>query len=356
MPVYTNDADSIRFSYEGVDYACATTYHDDSLVENEYGMIFLTSPYYTAEKDIFSVYYGTNKDKFSIGVILPLALLDDDDTDVSNDISDYYKKHVNLATRKAISYLVKMNKLEPATSDFQLANYYRYPIISLFVYRKQDVGEEWSMLIPSLYDNGFYYLSQPFVDDHRERYVSGYMTAIVSEKRSRKSSKIILKTIKDYVAHKGFYDYLYKEMLPFNESPFYRFVTLYQAVELLSDYAYYQDYQKATELFNQGKINKNDLREKLIEATSEKHQINVIYTNVIGIDQSVLWQKIEALFDKAGIEKPNTNSFGSYVYTLRNKIVHEMRRLFAYKSDLEEIVEYFDRNIFNLLVENTVKQ
>ena len=96
MPVYTNDADSIRFSYEGVDYACATTYHDDSLVENEYGMIFLTSPYYTAEKDIFSVYYGTNKDKFSIGVILPLALLDDDDTDVSNDISDYYKKHVNL--------------------------------------------------------------------------------------------------------------------------------------------------------------------------------------------------------------------------------------------------------------------
>ena len=354
MPVYTNDDGIIKFSHDGVDYTCASIYHDDCLVENEYGMVFLTSPYYTAEKDILSVYVGNSKDKYGIGVILPLALLDDDDTEVSNDINDYYKKHVNLATRKALTYLVKMNKLKPTRNDFQLTDYYRYPTISLFVYKKQDVGDSWEMLAPSLYDNGFYVLNQPFLDDNRERYVSGYMTSLVSEKKSRRSSKIVIKLIKDYISHKYFYDYLYQEMLPFNESPFYRFVTLYQAIELLSDYAYYQDYQKATNLFNEGKINKNDLREKLIEATSERHQINVIYTNVIGSEQMILWQKVDALFDKANIEKPNMNSFGSYIYTLRNKIVHEMRRLFAFKTDLGEIVEYFDKNIFNLLAENTV--
>lgn len=356
MPTYTNDRDSIKFSCDGVDYTCASIYHDESLAENDYGMVFLTSPYYSAEKDVFSVYVGNSNDKYSIGVILPMAFLDDDDTEVLNEMSNYYKKHANLATRKALSYLVKMNKLKSENADFRLFDYYKFPTISLFVYKKQEVGESWETLIPSLYDNGFYYLKQPFLNDNRERYVSKYMESLVYEKKERRSTTIILKLIKDYLNNKDFYDYLYQELLPFNESPFYRFVTLYQVVELLSDYAYFQDYQTATKLFIENKINKNGLRERLIDAANEKHQINVIYNNVNGPEQKVLLEKLDALFDKARIESQETNSFGTHIYTLRNKIVHEMRRLFEYKTDLEEIVEYFDKNIFNLLVENTVKQ
>ena len=55
MPVYINDTDTIRFSHEGTEYTCSSIYHDDSLAESDYGMIFLTSPYYTAEKDLFSL-------------------------------------------------------------------------------------------------------------------------------------------------------------------------------------------------------------------------------------------------------------------------------------------------------------
>ena len=291
-----------------------------------------------------------------MGSIFPLTLLEDNDADILDGISSYLQKQVNLATRKALSFIVKSKMLNPTFTVFSLSDIYQFPAISVFVYKISEVGQSWGCLIPSLYDNGFYYLSNPFVDDHRERYVSSYMQSIVSEKKRRQAKNINLKIIKDYVSHQSFYDYLYQEMLPFNESPFYRFVTLYQAVELLSDYAYYQDYLKATSLFNNGQINRNDLREKLNEAANERHQVNVIYTNVIEQGQMVFWQKLEELFDKAGIEKPSSYSFGSYLYTLRNKIVHEMRRLFAFKSDLAEVVEYFDKNIFNLLAENMVKQ
>ena len=356
MPVYSNDEDTIKFSFEGIEYRCSSIFHDDNLQENDYGLIFLTSPYYTAEKDMFSVYVGSNKDKYSVGSIMPIALLDDDDKEILSDIGDYFMKQANLAIRKILSYIVKNHKVVSELSDFHVTQYCKFPTTSVFVYKKSDVGQCWGSLIPSLYDHGYYYLADPFVNDNRERYISGYMQSIVAEKKKLRSSKIILRLIKDYVAHKDFYDYLYQEVLPFNESPFYRFVTLYQAVELLSDNAYYQDYLKATELFNQGKINRNDLRERLIEATNERRQINIIYSNVIEQGQMIFWQKLDALFDKASIEKPSVYSFGSYLYTLRNKIVHEMRRLFAYKNDLAEIVEYFDRNIFNLLVENVVKQ
>ena len=340
------------FQHNGREYSCFSMFDNESLSDNDYGIAFFTSPYYRAEEDYFTVYMKAGKDKYSIGVLLPILLLEEDDEDVTNDLIPFYQRHISLAIRKLLTHLLNQDKIK-ADTDIRLSDYYKDVI--LFLYNKDTAGEDVSCIVPSLYDNGFYLKKDPFDNYFQPLYKSHYMDNETRRKHNCKERRIYVKTLKHFPNHKKFFDFLYTDLLPYVDDPFYRFFSLYQAIELLSDYAYAEQFDNYLASFEKQKLSKNDLREKLVEAASEKKQIEWVYNNVMWKDDQDLFQRIITLLDYASIEKPKSNSLYSFIYTLRNKIVHEMRNVFKYKEDVKEIVDYIEKNIFNLLAENKVK-
>jgi hypothetical protein len=349
---YNYEDNCLKFQHGGFDYACFSLFSDQSLKESDYGLMFLTSPYYQAEED-YSTVYMRNGDKYPIGALIPLHLLEEDDSDYVSELVPYYKRYASLAIRKAISYLATKNILCPDDSEFHLSDYFKHPNVCLFIHSISETGSDVSCIVPSLYDNGYYLLKDPLKEKNLKLYSSSYM---ISSRPARRSRNVLVKPIKFFEHNKNYFIYLYTELLPYIESPFYRFFSLYQAIELLSDYTYKSDVDKYIQSFKQGKISKNDLREKLVEAVNEKKQIQHVYNNVIWKDDRCLFSVIDSLLDNANIEKPKTNELSVYIYTLRNKIVHEMHSLFRYEKELKDIVDYFEKNIFNLLAENMIKQ
>ena len=319
-------------------------------------MAFLTSPYFQSEYDMFTVYMGTGSCKYQIGVILPLLLLDEDDEENIVDIKPHYRRHANLAIRKLIKYIIKNKLLPPEETTSRLTSSFKYPDTSLLLYKSADTGNDIGYLLPSLYDNGFYLLTTPCCENQRNLYESAYMQSIVEEKKCIKNRNIYLHIIKDYLQHKHFYHTLFTEILPFSINPFYRFVCLYQAIEILSGYAYYEKYDLALKSFEKGEISKNDLREKLVQICNEKNLINIIYIGVNWRDSKLLNDKIASLLAKASIDKEGNGNLCHNIYLLRNKIVHEMWWFTKYTTELREIVEYLEKDIFNLLVESKVKR
>ena len=352
---FTYADNQISFLHNGESYSCSCLFCDESLKESDYGMEFLTSPYYQAAEDYFTVYMGNGNDKYSIGVLIPLQLLEEDE-DVVNDLMMFYVRHSNLAVRMAIEYLINNGDLSKLPKEFHLSDGFKSPNISIFLFNKENAGDDISCIIPSLYDNGFYLLKDPLQESGLKYYTSDYMKDVASEKRLRRSRKITVKPLNHFGKQSYFYNFLYTELLPFVEDPFYRFISLYQAIELLSMYIYDEELERHVLRYREKLISKNELREKLIDAVKESKQIQLMYQGVRWKDDDDLLSKIDGLFDRASIDKPNSGDLCSYIYTLRNKIVHEMHSLYPHRDDVKDIVDYLDKNIFCLLAENGVKQ
>lgn len=353
---FTYADNQISFLHNGESYSCSCLFCDESLKESDYGMEFLTSPYYRAEEDYFTVRAGTVNDNFPIGVIIPLQLLDEEDEEVIKEINSFYFRHASLAVRMVVEYLIKINALTSTELEFCLSDCFEASDIIVFLYKKQEVGSDISYIIPSLYDNGFYKLDKPLAKSERKYYESGYMMSEASDKRQRGIRNVMVKLLKHFGKQRYFYNLLYTELLPFVEDPFYRFISLYQAIELLSVYAYEEDVDRHIQRFKEKQISKNELREELIKAVKESKQIQLIYQGVKWKEDRDLLAKIGLLFDSASIDRPDSDDLCNYIYTLRNKIVHEMRSLYPHRDKLKDIVEYMDKNIFCLLAENGVKQ
>ena len=212
-------------------------------------------------------------------------------------------------------------------------------------------------MLPSIYDNGYYFVNDPFVDVPSSLYKSDYMSLLVEERKQRKNRKLYIDVIPEYLKNKSFYHYLYTELLPNITNPFYRFIVLYQIIEYLSNCSYHMEYDCAIEKYSKGEISKNALRERLIKAANGEKQINKIYEGVTWKDDTILQSKIRDIVVKCSLDKnEKLDSLESSLYALRNKIVHEMTLLIHYRTDMTVITEYLDKNIFNLLVKCKVKR
>lgn len=241
--IYVYNDNYLKFQHDGIDYAYFTLFGDESLKESDYGLMFFTSPYYRAEEDYFTVYLKSGSDKLQIGSLFPLQFLEEDDIDYVDEIIPHYKRFASLAIRKAINYLAAKKALRTDYADFRLTDFFKYPDVCLFVYSLHEAGSDISCIIPSFYDNGYYLLKDPLNEKSIELYSSSYMKSYVLNRTPRRSRNLFVKPIRNFELHKSFYTYLFTELLPYFKSPFYRFFSLYQAVELLSDHTY-KKYEK----------------------------------------------------------------------------------------------------------------
>lgn len=342
---------TISFTHNGEQYSCSSYFPQSDLIESEYTLEYLVSAYYLSEDDIHSVYVENE----CIGVIIPLSFLMENDTEIIGSIKTFFVKYADLCLRKILnSYLV--DKVEDY--DFSLEQLYpKDNNLSVFVYQKTKLRNKTLMgYLPSLFDRGYCYVKD--AQTKTPLYYSEIMKKEVEERKSSKQVKIKLFYNTDYKKNSSFYDELFINILPYNTNPLFRYIMLYQIIEIFSGYASYNMFVDSSERYCGNHISLNDLRDELHKSTTEKELIKKIYEkiNSSGTYFDLFISSVKALFDDIGYDYSNLKNYGQFMYAMRNRIVHETRALTNHIEKMKEIVDIYEKTTMLLLKENdTIK-
>ncbi len=342
---YNSDG-TISFQYENEEYFCLSSFPSSDLEESEFSLVFLDSAYYQSEDDIHPVYLKS--EKRIVGVIIPLSFLSEQEHDIIDGVEPFFQQYADLAIRKILSsdyikevdnYQFTIDKLFPLDNN-----------LSIFVFDKSLLAQDiFKGYLPSLYDAGYCYVKDP----HKKGilYTSNLRKNEIGEKKSQKQKKIYIYNNYDYSRNESFYNELFMNVLPCNINPLYRYIMLYQTIEIFSGYASYNKFIEASEKYSNNQISKNDLREQIQSSVRDKVLINEIFKN-IGTEGGVYDQfktSVKNLFVLIGYDCKDLNNYGEYMYALRNRIVHETRSLVAHLDKMKEIVDLYEKTTIELL-------
>ncbi len=343
---------SISFEIDGNIYNCCSHFPQSDLNENDYDLLFLSSPYFTAESDYYEVNLHRGKRKSRLGWVIPINLLCNTDNDYLSKLDIFLLKYADVAYRKLLTFCIENRYLSDL--DFEITNILPDSII-IFIYNKSNLSKsEISYVIPSLYDKGFYSFDDPLSINVENMYCSQLMSRKIREEKSNGSfCKINIRLMHEKYHHILFFKNLYSYILPNNSNPFFRYISLYQVIEILMSFAFDDIYFTAISDYNLGQYTKNELREKLQESSKEKELINRIYIN---INQTSPYyndfiDSVKSLFTSIDKDSSRLNNYQDYMYTLRNLIIHEMRNLLEHSEQMVEIVDCYEKLIFILLDE-----
>lgn len=341
---------SISFEDNGNIYNCHSYIPQSDFDEDNYGLLFLASPYFVAESDYYEVNLYRGKRKNRVGWIIPINLLCNTDIDYLSDLDDYLLKYADISLRKLLTFCIKKKLLNDL--DLEITDILPDSVI-IFIYNQDSLSlSEIDHVIPSLYDNGFYTFDDPLSANFGDLYSSQLKNREIKEAKSNGSlRKINLRLIHEKYHHLLFFKHLYSYILPNNTNPFFRYISLYQVIEILMSFAFDDIYFSVISSYNTGACTKNELRERLQESTKEKELINRIYDNVSQTDPyyNDFIEAVKSLFVLMGKDSSKLNSFQDYMYTLRNMIIHEMRNLLEYSEEMTAIAECYEKLIFILL-------
>lgn len=352
---FINDSSALRFSVAGESFYCESYYPDSGANLKEYGVLFMLSPYYTAELDYKEVFVSGNKS--TVGWIMPLSLLEEKDASVIKDSPKFLRRFADIAIKKLISWYIKNHGMSDVKTDECVLSAMYNSGLSIFIYRLSMLPlSEISAYYPALYDNGYYYVDNPIstVDDW---YVSDHMNRVADEKRKDGIHMVTLRRIKYLNYGMDYIHVLYKSILPSSHDIFQRFIVLYQVMEILMVEEFECDVFKINVDYAKGAITKNDLRKCLQESTAEDSKIN---RALDGVSEDELMKEFKDdvvnLFGQIGRDYNKCHTYADFVYQMRNTIVHNLRELVSYENVVRDIVELYEKNVFHILCNHTIKE
>jgi hypothetical protein len=334
----------ITFQYQGEEFHCSSLLPHSDLKESDYLLEFLDSAYYQLEDDIHSVYIEGK----CVGVIIPLSFLSERDSDVIKSVKSFFQRYADLGIRKILS-LNLLDKIEKY--DFSIEELFpERNNLSVFVFDKSLLKKTDLMrYLPSLYDAGYCYVKDPL--RLNQLYLSELRKQEVEEKRRLKQVKIHLFDNMDYRHNATFYDELFVNILPYNTQLLYRYIMLYQTIEIFSSYASYNIFVDSSEKYSNHQISQNDLREELHKSTTEKELINKIFVNMCSsgdyYDMFIL--SVSDLLNDIGYDCSKLKNYGQYMYAMRNRIVHETRSLINHMDKMRKVVDLYEKTTILLL-------
>ena len=161
---------SISFEDNGNIYNCHSYIPQSDFDEDNYGLLFLASPYFVAESDYYEVNLYRGKRKNRVGWIIPINLLCNTDIDYLSDLDDYLLKYADISLRKLLTFCIKKKLLNDL--DFEITDILPDSVI-IFIYNQDSLSlSEIDHVIPSLYDNGFYTFDDPLSANFGDLYSS----------------------------------------------------------------------------------------------------------------------------------------------------------------------------------------
>lgn len=335
----------ISFSNKEKTFQCTSHFPKSDLKETDYDYKFLNSAYYKSERDMHKVFF---ENKFA-GVIIPVAFLSESDNSIIENEDSDFKMYADLAIRKILSSDIIKNVNEPTFSIEDL-----FPsenTLAILLYEKKAIKGNRCLegYIPALYDAGYCCVENPQV--LLPLYCSELRQQEIDERRLKRTIKIKLFYNIDEQNNSMFYKELFQSILPYNENPLFRYILLYQIVEIFSSYSSYNLYISCNERYCKNTISKNDLREELNKSTNDKHLIRYIYKEINS--QGGFYENfstaVKSLFERISYDGKSLKNYGEYMYAMRNRIVHDARSLTSQMSMMKEIVNLYERTTIMLL-------
>ena len=347
-----NNNNSIQLNINGEAYYCNSYYPNSNKNLDEYGMLFLYSPYYVAELDFKKVLFSSRRT--ILGWLLPLALLEESDFDIINELDSYLKIHADIAIKKMILWYFDKQKYQSNEENFKLSDLFNSEV-QVLIYRTSVVKTtDIKKILPSLYNEGIYYVEDPTAVE-MPSYISTVMEEIVSERKQNNIDKQITLHPIEFIKINPFVESLYKKILPKEKDVIHRFISLYQIIEILMELLVENEiYQIVSDYCNNG-LCKNDFSDKISTYNTEKGKIDKIMQNIT-LDEYMteFISTTKVLFGMINNVNANENNYAKIMYALRNTLVHNMRLIIEHKAIFDNIVQLYEKNIFYILKNTTL--
>lgn len=294
---------------------------------NQYAVDLLINPFLSKGKDKYCLKH--NKFKCIIGMIFPISNLDEKDLEISNDKQyDYFFI--------AFYTLLKRLKWDEIKESCFSDNFEENICVCVFN-KKQAANENpLPLCMHSLRKYGYSY----FEPNNRVEKPEGY-----DEDLYKPEGCIKVDYEKPSLYSNGMVRTLLDE-LPKASNIIHRFVLLYQIIELLLDATMTICIDEQYKKFKDDNIPNNDFLHSIREKMSEKARINDIFErcNIKGSEECTDFKNhCNVLFHDISYQIKDNADISEFYYDFRNQITHRYRNLIKYRSDLNVVVQYFER-------------
>lgn len=281
-----------------------------AIAEENIGIAYFYSPYFQAASKFFSlkIPIGENREEYW-GMLYPICLFDESNATVYDELRSFQKSMLLSAFLKFVEFAISKGKVNPQDgAEFHYSDFSASDSSYILIYDKS-VFNDIDRVIVFLYNMGFYYVEDPFVQT--SFYHSIYQRTFLDQ-----LPKMLLIKFPSAVFQGFTYlDNMYKQLLPKVDSPFFRYLILYQIVE------YLMEVKKNEIIYNN--LNdfvskpKNDIREDLQNSLKDERLIEYLYTGIphtTGIFRDFC-DKAKKLFENVGKELPKVDNYIPYAYS-----------------------------------------
>lgn len=316
------------------------------LNDNDAVLVFLRSPYYRAAIDRFGVVLEHDGKRSSFGYLFPVSLLDKANEQEYGGMKEWQQDMLYIGFRKLLDYCHNNNKLfvdgdvVDTLDDIHIGE-----DVFLFVY-DGNVEKDETRIIPALYDKGFYLMNEPY--SRTKLYSSSYMKKMIAGGSHHKD--ITLKVATDSFVNFGFVRDLYVDLMPYIENSAFRYILLYQVIEYLMDLKKNETWFNSMNSFS-AKHN-NELIHKLMETGKEESLINMVFDGVKRGD-AIYHEFVDyakQLYDGVNKEKAHDSDFPTYMYGVRNILVHNLKEAIDFDAIIDELAERYEKIISMLIM------
>lgn len=345
---YKQEEGILEYSDNGASFsvACRIPYINEVAIAKEnIGIAYFYSPYFQAASKYFSLKIpsGENREDYW-GMLYPICLFDESNATIYDELKSFQKSMLLSAFLKFVEFTISIGKVNPRDgAEFHYSDFSASDSSYILIYDKS-VFNDIDRVIVFLYNMGFYYVEDPFVQT--SFYHSIYQRTFLDQ-----LPKMLLIKFPSAVFQGFTYlDYMYKQLLPKVDSPFFRYLILYQIVE------YLMEVKKNEIIYNN--LNdfvskpKNDIREELQNSLKDERLIEYLYTGIphtTGIFRDFC-DKAKTLFENVGKELPKVDNYIPYMYGVRNIIVHNFKTATNNENLVKELSEIFEKAIYELLL------
>ena len=316
------------------------------LADEDVGVLFLRSPYYTAAINRFGIFLDRGGTKTSFGYLFPVSLLDKANEQEYSSMKEWQQDMMYIGYRKLLDFCNETNKLLKNGNVIEDLDEINIGVdVFLFVYDKK-VEKDETKIVPAIYDKGFYVVIDPF--ESVKLYKSSYMKRIISG--DRQHNDFTLKETTESFVKFGYVKELFINLLPYIDNSAFRYILLYQVIEYLIDLKKNETWFDSMNTFSAK--HSNELIHKLMDVGKEETLINMVFTGVQRRDS--MYQEFmdyaKQLYDNVKKEWNKDTDFPSFMYGVRNILVHNLKEAVGYSSVINELAERYEKIICSLIM------
>ncbi len=315
-------------------------YHEDASWTDleKVKIFFFKNPYLDKETNIYDIYIKDSEER--VGCIFPITAIESEDVK-----SNYLKNYLFLAFKALIEKIDIVDASKVLVSEYYDDNLF---ILVLHKETLEKLDSDFCInnYIFSFASYGFYYLD----DLNKLESFMVYKAYEIDYFDYSKKKLKIADSVYPIIEKEQYIHSLFSELLRTDTNLLSRFILLYQVIELEIGKEQQEKIKLALDDFNHNRIQVNDLKERIGEASKEKSNIQSLFDKYIieKIIKDNFYSECTSLFND--VKFSYRDDWCSIFYSLRNNLVHSYSNYIANKEALSRTILAFEKVIINLII------